>query len=59
MLEEKAATCTFEDVDDEGNTKKAKTKSISSFFAKPDEEKARKRHKYFEERLLTGTNPFE
>ncbi|KAJ8723336.1 hypothetical protein PYW08_003248 [Mythimna loreyi] len=58
MLQEKAATCTFEDVDDEGNTKK-KPKSISSFFAKPDEEKARKQHKYFEDRLLTGTNPFE
>ncbi|XP_047025577.1 ribonuclease H2 subunit A [Helicoverpa zea] len=58
MLQEKAATCTFEEVDDQGATKKPK-KSISSFFAKPDEEKARKRHKFFEERHLTVSNPFE
>lgn len=59
MLQEKAAACTFEEVDDQGSTKKP-TKSISSFFTqKPDEGKARKRHKFFDERYLTVSNPFE
>ncbi|CAB3226850.1 unnamed protein product [Arctia plantaginis] len=59
MLQEKAATCVFEEVDDEGATKKANTKSISSFFApKTDEGKPRKRHKFFEERFLSVSNPF-
>lgn len=60
MLQEKAATCTFEEVDDEGATKKASTKSISSFFTpKTDEGKPRKRHKFFDERFLSVSNPFE
>lgn len=60
MLQEKAATCTFEEVDDEGATKKPNTKSISSFFTpKTDEGKPRKRHKFFDERFLSVSNPFE
>ncbi|RVE52397.1 hypothetical protein evm_003035 [Chilo suppressalis] len=61
MLQGKAATCTFEDVDDDGQTKKANTKSISSFFTMPNENgtKKRKRHKFFEERYLSMKNAFE
>ncbi|XP_052740953.1 ribonuclease H2 subunit A isoform X2 [Bicyclus anynana] len=57
MLQEKAAKCTFEEVDDEGK-KKPNTKSISTFFS-PKNEKKRKRHKFFEERHLTVDNAFE
>lgn len=60
MLQEKAATCTFEEVDDEGSAKKSNTKSITSFFApKSDDGNTRKRHKFFEERFLKVDNPFE
>lgn len=61
MLQEKAASCTFEEVDDEESGKKSKTKSISSFFAPTSEngEKKRKRHRFFEERHLTMCNAFE
>ncbi|CAD0201794.1 unnamed protein product [Chrysodeixis includens] len=59
MLQEKAAACTFEEVDDQGSTKKP-AKSISSFFKQnSDDGKARKRHKFFDERYLTVSNPFE
>lgn len=58
MLQEKAATCTFEDIDEPGS-KRSNTKSISSFFAKPNEDKPRKRHKFFDERHLSVANPFE
>ncbi|CAH0752666.1 unnamed protein product [Diatraea saccharalis] len=61
MLQEKAANCIFEDVDDDGQTKKANTKPISSFFTSPNENgtKKRKLHKFFEERYLTRDNAFE
>ncbi|KOB74677.1 Ribonuclease [Operophtera brumata] len=53
MLQDKAATCTFEEVDDDGTTKKPQ-KSISSFFtAKSEDETSRKRHKFFDERYLS------
>ncbi|XP_013191759.2 ribonuclease H2 subunit A [Amyelois transitella] len=58
MLQEKAAICTFEEVDDEGTTKKP-TKSISSFFSTSSNERKRKKHKFFEERYLTLGNAFE
>ncbi|XP_030025512.2 ribonuclease H2 subunit A [Manduca sexta] len=60
MLKEKAAACTFEEVDDEGTTKKP-TKSISSFFSpkKEGEAKRRKSHKFFAERHLSVCNVFE
>ncbi|KAL0830561.1 hypothetical protein ABMA28_002716 [Loxostege sticticalis] len=60
MLKEKAATCTFEEVDDEDSAKK-NTKSISSFFVAKSENgtKKRKRHRFFEERYLTMCNAFE
>ncbi|XP_073955183.1 ribonuclease H2 subunit A [Choristoneura fumiferana] len=64
MLQEKAATCTFEDVDDDSTPRKraaAGTKSISSFFSvkSEDGEVKRKRHKFFEERYLFSENAFE
>ncbi|XP_049872321.1 ribonuclease H2 subunit A [Pectinophora gossypiella] len=62
MLQDKAATCTFEEVDDPTAPKKRNTKSISSFFAAKTENgepKKRKRHKFFEERYLTIGNAFE
>ncbi|XP_026748985.2 ribonuclease H2 subunit A [Galleria mellonella] len=64
MLQEKAATCTFEEVDEENPKKKASagTKSISSFFSPKLESngKIRKRHKFFEERcLIVGNNAFD
>uniref|UniRef100_S4P3U0 Ribonuclease n=1 Tax=Pararge aegeria TaxID=116150 RepID=S4P3U0_9NEOP len=57
MLQEKAAKCTFEEIDEDGK-KKPSTKSISMFFS-PKNEKKRKRHKFFEERHLTVDNAFE
>ncbi|CAH2047145.1 unnamed protein product, partial [Iphiclides podalirius] len=60
MLQEKAAPCTFEESEEASPNKKAAgTKSISCFFSPKDEKKSRKRHKFFEERCLTVTNPFE
>lgn len=63
MLKDKAAVCTFEEVDDEENPKKraAGTKPISSFFGAKNEgdEKKRKRHKFFDERFLTIGNAFD
>lgn len=64
MLQEKAATCTFEDVDDDSTPRKraaAGSKSISSFFSvkSEDGEVKRKRHKFFEERYLFAENAFE
>ncbi|XP_032516615.2 ribonuclease H2 subunit A [Danaus plexippus] len=57
-LQERAAKCSFEDIDDE-NTKKPKgTQAISSFFS-PKNERKRRRHKFFEERNLTMSNAFE
>ncbi|XP_045769619.1 ribonuclease H2 subunit A [Maniola jurtina] len=56
VLQEKAAKCTFEEVEEDG--KKKTTKSISTFFS-PKNEKKRKRHKFFEERHLTVDNAFE
>lgn len=54
MLQEKAAACTFEDVDDPGKGKSKSTKTISSFFTlKTEDSKPRKRHKFFEERHLS------
>ncbi|XP_037969716.2 ribonuclease H2 subunit A [Plutella xylostella] len=59
MLQEKAAACTFEEIDDD-LPKKRGTKAISSFFtANGTDEKKRKRHKFFEERFLTIGNAFE
>ncbi|XP_050348461.1 ribonuclease H2 subunit A [Nymphalis io] len=58
MLQEKAAKCTFEEVEDSTTKKSAGTKSISTFFS-PKNEKKRKRHKFFEERYLTMNNVFE
>lgn len=60
MLQEKAATCTFEDLEDENpKTKRpAGTKTISSFFS-PNKDDKRKRHKFFEERSLRVTNAFD
>ncbi|KAJ0183274.1 hypothetical protein K1T71_001250 [Dendrolimus kikuchii] len=59
MLLEKAAICTFEDIDE--SPKKINMKSISSFFAPKSEDgiKTRKRHKFFEERYLSFDNAFE
>ncbi|XP_063381364.1 ribonuclease H2 subunit A [Cydia fagiglandana] len=59
MLQDKAATCTFEEIDDE--LPKKKVKSISSFFSVKSEDGAmkRKRHKFFEERYLSMDNAFE
>lgn len=59
MLQEKAAICTFEAIDEP--KKAAGTKSISSFFTVKSEngEKKRKRHKFFEERYLRIGNAFE
>ncbi|KAM3964937.1 ribonuclease H2 subunit A [Aphomia sociella] len=63
MLQDKAATCTFEEIDDENPKKKASagTKSISSFFSPKLEnnEKIRKTHKFFEERYLSMGNAFD
>lgn len=62
MLQEKAATCTFEEIDEPSAKKAAGTKSISSFFAPKNENgdmKKRKRHKFFEERYLSLGNAFE
>lgn len=61
MLQDKAAACTFEEVDDEGSNKRANTKPISSFFGAQNENgsKKRKKHKFFEERYLTLFNAFE
>lgn len=59
MLQEKAAVCTFEDVDESPNKKNAGTKSISNFFSPKDEKKSRKQHKFFQERCLKTTNAFE
>jgi ribonuclease H2 subunit A len=61
MLQDKAATCTFEEVDDDSSTKKANTKPISSFFVTKSENgaKKRKKHKFFDERYLTMCNAFE
>lgn len=61
MLQEKAATCTFEEVEESTPKKAAGTKSISSFFAVINEngDKKRKRHKFFEERYLRIGNAFE
>lgn len=58
MLLEKAATCTFEDIED---SPKKSHKPISSFFAPKSEDgvKPRKRHKFFEERYLNICNAFE
>ncbi|XP_013173229.1 PREDICTED: ribonuclease H2 subunit A [Papilio xuthus] len=58
MLQEKAATCTFEDIDESPNKKAAGTKSISTFFS-PKDKTSRKRHKFFQERCLKMTNAFE
>ncbi|XP_063826395.1 ribonuclease H2 subunit A [Ostrinia nubilalis] len=60
MLQEKAASCTFEEVDDDDSAKK-NTKSISSFFVAKSENgtKKRKKHRFFEERHLTFGNAFE
>lgn len=57
MLEERAAKCTFEQVDEDGK-KKPTTKSISTFFS-PKSERKRKRHRFFEERHLTTGNAFD
>ncbi|XP_045449595.1 ribonuclease H2 subunit A [Melitaea cinxia] len=57
MLQEKAAKCNFEEIDNVTN-KATGTQSISSFFS-PKNEKKRKRHKFFEERYLTMNNAFE
>lgn len=63
MLKDKAANCTFEEIDDEENPKKkgAGIKSISSFFGAKNgtEERKRKRHKFFQERCLTVGNAFD
>lgn len=58
MLLEKAAACTFEDNEE---SPKKNTKSISSFFTPKidDDIKPRKRHKFFEERYLSFSNAFE
>ncbi|XP_047522406.1 ribonuclease H2 subunit A isoform X1 [Pieris napi] len=59
MLQEKAITCTFEEIDDP--TKKSpKCKAINTFFApKLEGVKKRKKHKFFDERYLTIGNAFE
>lgn len=57
MLQEKAAKCTFEEIE-ETSKKPAGTKSISTFFS-PKNEKKRKRHKFFEERFLMMNDAFE
>ncbi|CAK1585381.1 unnamed protein product [Parnassius mnemosyne] len=60
MLQEKAATCTFEDVEEVSPNKKAAgTKSISTFFSPKEDKRLRKRHKFFEERYLNVINAFE
>ncbi|XP_050679131.1 ribonuclease H2 subunit A [Leptidea sinapis] len=63
MLHQKAAKCTFEEVEEPGSNKNSpRTKPISSFFAPKlgnDEAKKRKQHKFFEERCLNRNNPFE
>ncbi|XP_059057286.1 ribonuclease H2 subunit A [Achroia grisella] len=64
MLQDKAATCTFEDVDEDNPKKKVRagTKSISSFFSPKLEGngKIRRKHKFFEERCLTvGSDAFD
>ncbi|XP_072932689.1 ribonuclease H2 subunit A [Epargyreus clarus] len=61
MLQEKAATCTFEEIEEPGTTKKSGTKSISTFFSQKNEDvkPKRKRHKFFDERCLTMDNCLE
>ncbi|XP_072933019.1 ribonuclease H2 subunit A-like, partial [Epargyreus clarus] len=61
MLQEKAVTCTFEEIEEPGSTKKSGTKSISTFFSQKNEDvkPKRKRHKFFDERCLTMDNCFE
>ncbi|XP_045499201.1 ribonuclease H2 subunit A [Colias croceus] len=62
MLQEKAATCTFEEVDEPNTNKKSpRTKPINTFFAKVEngDVKRRKKHKFFEERFLSMDNAFE
>ncbi|XP_041979726.1 ribonuclease H2 subunit A [Aricia agestis] len=58
LLQEKAASCDFEDIDEPTNKKAAGTKSISSFFSPKNGEVKRKKHKFFEERLLSMENAF-
>ncbi|CAK1555321.1 unnamed protein product [Leptosia nina] len=62
MLQEKAVSCTFEEIDEPSNKKSPRCKPINSFFAPKIENgttRKRKKHKFFEERYLTIGNAFE